>query len=48
MFDLLGTAAKDKYPEACDTDHSMPRNELIKECLSFFDRYLGPVKLSQF
>jgi dienelactone hydrolase len=44
MFDLLGTPAADKKLVAYDTDHFIPRNELIRETLAWFDRYLGPVK----
>jgi len=46
-FDLLGTPAKDKIQKLYDTDHYIPKNELIKECLAFLDRYLGPVKLTR-
>lgn len=44
MFDLLGTPAAHKKLVAYDTDHFIPRNELIKETLAWLDRYLGPVK----
>src|SRR5262249_37812289 len=44
MFDLLGTPAADKRHVVYDTDHFVPINELIKETLSWFDKYLGPVK----
>jgi hypothetical protein len=27
-----------------DTDHFIPRNELIKETLGWLDRYLGPAE----
>ncbi len=47
MFNLLGTSPKDKFLKLYHTDHSIPRNELIKESLWFLDRYFGPVKSSQ-
>jgi eukaryotic-like serine/threonine-protein kinase len=47
MFNLLGTPAKDKFLKHYPTDHSIPRNDLIKESLWFLDRYFGPVKSGQ-
>ena len=44
MFDLLGTPKDQKVMKLYDTDHYVPRNELIKETLAWLDRYLGPVK----
>jgi serine/threonine protein kinase/formylglycine-generating enzyme required for sulfatase activity/dienelactone hydrolase len=44
MFDLLGTPKGQKEIKVYETDHFVPRNELIKESLSWLDRYLGPVK----
>jgi serine/threonine protein kinase/dienelactone hydrolase len=44
MFDLLGTPADKKELKLYDTDHFIPRDELIKETLIWLDRYLGPVK----
>ena len=44
MFDLLGTPKDQKVLKLCDTDYSIPRNELIKETLAWLDGYLGPVK----
>jgi eukaryotic-like serine/threonine-protein kinase len=44
MYDLLGTPAPDKQLKLYETDHTPPRNELIKETLAWLDRYLGPVK----
>jgi formylglycine-generating enzyme required for sulfatase activity/dienelactone hydrolase len=44
LFDLLGTPAKDKVQRVYDADHFVPHNDLIKETLSWLDRYLGPVK----
>jgi len=46
MFDLLGTPKEQKEQRLYDTDHFLPRNELIKETLAWLDRYLGPVKKS--
>ncbi len=46
MFDFLGTPAEHKFQIVYDTDHFVPRNELIKESLDFLDRYLGPVTLN--
>jgi serine/threonine protein kinase len=43
-FDFLGTPAPDKKLVMYDTDHFIPRNELIKETLDWLDRYLGGVK----
>jgi hypothetical protein len=42
-FELLGTPEEDKNLLLFDTDHIPPRNEFIKETLSWLDRYLGPV-----
>jgi serine/threonine protein kinase/dienelactone hydrolase len=44
MFDLLGTPEMDKSLKLYDTDHFIPRNELIRESLGWLDKYLGPVK----
>jgi hypothetical protein len=44
MYDLLGTPAPDKQLKLYETDHTPPRNELIKETLAWLDRYLGPVR----
>jgi len=44
MFDLLGTPDEHKELKLYETDHFIPRNELIKETLAWLDRYLGPVK----
>jgi pimeloyl-ACP methyl ester carboxylesterase len=44
MFDLLGTPNKDKRQKIYDTDHFIPRRELIKEILAWLDQYFGPVK----
>jgi dienelactone hydrolase len=44
LFDLLGTPAKDKRICVYETDHYVPKNEMIKETLNWLDRYFGPVK----
>jgi serine/threonine protein kinase len=44
MFDLLGTPAEHKQWKLYDTDHIPPVNEMVKETLSWLDKYLGPVK----
>jgi eukaryotic-like serine/threonine-protein kinase len=44
MFRLLGTPIEDKRRVVYDTGHDLPRSEMIKESLSWLDRYLGPVK----
>ena len=43
MFRLLGTPAEDKRHLLYDSEHNLPRNEMIKETLNWLDRYLGPV-----
>ena len=44
LFDLLGTPGDQKKMIVYDTDHSIPRNEYIKETLNWLDKYLGPVR----
>jgi dienelactone hydrolase len=43
-FKLLGTPEKDKKLIVYDSDHYVPRKELIKESLDWLDKYFGPVK----
>jgi tRNA A-37 threonylcarbamoyl transferase component Bud32/dienelactone hydrolase len=43
-YDLLGTPKENKRSVLYDSDHFIPKNELIKETLEWLDRYLGPVK----
>jgi dienelactone hydrolase len=43
MFNFLGTPAKDKKMIIYDTGHLVPRSDLIKETLTWFDKYIGPV-----
>jgi hypothetical protein len=45
MYNLLGTAEKDKKILIYDTGHLVPRTELIKESLAWYDKYLGPVEI---
>jgi hypothetical protein len=44
FFDLLGTPAKDKHIRIYESDHYIPKNEMIMEVLTFLDNYMGPVK----
>jgi dienelactone hydrolase len=44
FFNLLGTPDKNKRHVVYETDHYVPKNEMIKETLTWLDRYLGPVK----
>jgi len=44
FYKLLGTPEKDKRHAIYETDHFVPKNEMIKETLTWLDRYLGPVK----
>ena len=44
FFDLMGTPLKDKHIRIYETDHYIPKNEMIREVLTFLDNYLGPVK----
>ena len=44
FFDLLGTPEKDKLLKIYETDHYVPKSEMIKETLNWLDKYLGPVK----
>jgi len=44
MFKLLGTVEKDKKMKIYEGGHLVPRSELMKESLAWFDKYLGAVK----
>lgn len=45
MFDILGTPEEHKHHAILDAGHwPMPRNQLIRETLGWFDQYLGPVE----
>jgi serine/threonine protein kinase/dienelactone hydrolase len=41
---LLGTPEKDKDIKVFESDHFVPRNDLIRECLAWLDKYLGPAR----
>ena len=43
MFRLIGTPEKDKKIIIYDGGHLVPRQELMKESLAWFDKYLGQV-----
>ena len=43
FYTLLGTPEEHKKIFVYDGGHSVPRNELIKESLTWLDKYLGPV-----
>ena len=43
MFDLLGVPAADKNWLVYDTSHGLPRDETVRETLTWLDRYFGPV-----
>jgi len=44
MFNLFGTPPEDKNIKIYDTGHLVPKTEMIKETLAWYDKYLGPVK----
>jgi eukaryotic-like serine/threonine-protein kinase len=44
MFENLGTPPENKRHLVYDAGHLVPRSQLIKETLDWFDKYLGPVK----
>jgi eukaryotic-like serine/threonine-protein kinase len=44
FYRFLGTPEKDKDLILYETDHYVPQNEMIKEVLTWCDKYLGPVK----
>ena len=44
MFRFLGTASEYKKHVVYETDHTVPRYEMIKETLAWLDRYLEPLK----
>lgn len=44
MFNLLGTPDKDKKILIYEGGHLVPKSELMKQSLLWFDTYLGPVK----
>jgi pimeloyl-ACP methyl ester carboxylesterase len=44
MFDLLGTPTERKRLIVYDVGHLVPRLEMVKETLAWYDTYLGKVK----
>jgi dienelactone hydrolase len=44
LFDLMRTPPGDKVLRVYESDHSVPRNELIRESLAWLDKYVGPVE----
>ncbi len=44
MFDLLGTSKENKKMIIYESGHLVPRTDFVKETLSWYDKYLGPVK----
>ena len=44
MFDLLGTPEQHKKLVLCNTDHFIPKTEMIKETLDWLEKYFGAVK----
>jgi hypothetical protein len=44
MFRLLGTPAEHKRHVVYEAGHFVPRSQLIKETLDWYDRYLGAVR----
>lgn len=43
MYRLLGTPAADKKHLLWDGGHFLPRTMMVAQCLTWLDRYLGPV-----
>jgi formylglycine-generating enzyme required for sulfatase activity/cephalosporin-C deacetylase-like acetyl esterase len=44
FYNLLGSKKDEKKRIQYETGHNIPRNELIKETLNWFDLWLGPVQ----
>ena len=44
FYNLLGTPPEHKRLIVYDTDHYVPKNEMIREVLAWCDKYLGPVR----
>ena len=42
-FDFLGTPEKDKVLKIYESDHWVPKNEMIRETLAWCEKYFGPV-----
>ena len=43
FFNLLGTSNEDKSLIVYETDHYVPKSEMIKEILNWLDKYFGTV-----
>ena len=41
FFELLGTAPEHKVHYAAPAGHMVPRDEMIRRALNWYDRYLG-------
>lgn len=44
FFEMLGTPEEHKKLILYETDHYIPKRDMIKENLAFLDKYFGPVK----
>ena len=44
FFEFLGTPESDKRLFISETDHWIPKVDMIRETLNWMDRYFGPVK----
>ena len=44
FYNMLGTPEKDKHLVVYNTDHYIPKDEMIMEVLNWLDKYFGPVK----
>jgi eukaryotic-like serine/threonine-protein kinase len=45
MYRSLGTPPEQKQHRVYESGHLVPRNELTRETLAWYDRYLGPVSI---
>jgi dienelactone hydrolase len=43
-YDLLGIPKQDKHLFVTETDHYIPKADMIRETLNFLDKYFGPAK----
>jgi hypothetical protein len=43
MFEGFGTPREQKRQVIYEAGHLVPRSDIIRETLDWFDRYLGPV-----
>jgi hypothetical protein len=41
MYELLGTPPEDKKHHLAESAHIVPMDEVIRETLAWFDKYLG-------